>query len=94
MQLCACWLWARKTWVKWWYTMFHLELVSQAGSAKIEDCKQAIQFPKNLLQIRVILTTAILIEMGMKRAQHISEFRSKYRNYIFLLVMLLVFSQP
>lgn len=64
MQLCASWLWARKTWVKW-YTLFHLELVSQVGSAKTEDCKQAIQFPKNLLQIRVILTTAILIEMGM-----------------------------
>lgn len=31
---------------------------------------------------------------GNDRAQHISAFRSKYRNCIFLLVMLLVFSQP
>lgn len=90
-QLCTSWL--------KWNTVFHPELVSQVGSAKTEDCKQAIQFPKkkNLLQIRVILSTAILIEMGMERmerAQHISGSRSKYRNCIFVLVICLVFSQP
>lgn len=51
-------------------------------------------FLKNLLQIRVILSTVILIEMGIERAQHISGSRSKYRNCIFVLVMCLVFSQP
>lgn len=76
-----------------WDTMFHPELVSQAGSAKIEDGKQ-FSFQKIYSKSRVILTTAKLIEMGMKRAQHILGFRSKYRNCIFLLVMLLVFSQP
>lgn len=37
-QLCTSWL--------KWNTVFHPELVSQVGSAKTEDCKQAIQFPK------------------------------------------------
>lgn len=67
---------------------------AQPGRLSWDTRLQAIQFPKNLLQIGVILATAILIEMGMKRSRHISGFRSKYRNCIFLLVMPLVFSQP
>lgn len=86
-QLCTSWLKRN--------TVFHPDLIRQVGSAKTGDCKQAIWFPKKtLLQIPLILSTAILIEMGMERAQHISGSRSKYRNCIFVLVMCLVFSQP
>lgn len=83
---------ARKTYVK--CTLCSL----LRWSARLAQPRQKIahkQFNcQNLLQIRVRLTTAILIEIGLRRAQHISGFRSKYRNCIFLQVMPLVFSQP